>query len=297
MRRAAIGCDAVFHLAALGSVPRSMASPSASYDVNVAGSSSVFHAATEAGVRRVVYASSSSVYGDSGSLLKREGEEGQPISPYAASKAAMELVARTHAHCFDTQLIGLRFFNVFGPYQRPDASYAAVVPLFTDALMRGTSPRIFGDGRQTRDFTFVGDVVQALLLAASAQAPAIGEALNVSAGRGCSVLELFRAVRVATGRLDIDPEHVPERRGDVRQSSADITAAQTLLGFEPTWTLQDGLKAMSAGTGSGRSPSEAQSVPELSLHSGLRWLTALVGRACGPAGSVGMSIPRGANVV
>lgn len=237
------GCDVVFHLAALGSVPRSLERPSPSYDVNVVGSSTVFHAATKAGVRRVVYASSSSVYGDSAATIKREGEEGQPISPYAASKAAVELVGRTHSRCYGLEIIGLRFFNVYGPYQRPDATYAAVVPLFTDALMGGSQPQIFGDGRQIRDFTYVDDVVQALRLAAEADGQPTGEAINVSAGAGCTVLELCDAIQAACGRLDLEPLHVDERPGDIRVSRADITAAQTMLGFEPEWSLVDGLKS------------------------------------------------------
>ncbi len=243
LNRVAAGCEVVFHLAALGSVPRSLADPSPSYDVNVVGSCSVFRAASQVGARRIVYASSSSVYGDSGEALKREGEEGNPISPYAASKSAMELVARTHSRCYQMETLGLRFFNVYGPYQRPDAPYAAVVPLFTDALMRGESPKIYGDGRQVRDFTYVGDVVQALKLAATAEGHPAGEALNVSAGSGCTVLELFQAVQAAAGRLDIDALHMDERPGDIRNSRADITLARSMLGFEPEWTLAEGLKS------------------------------------------------------
>jgi UDP-N-acetylglucosamine/UDP-N-acetylgalactosamine 4-epimerase len=241
--RAAAGCDVVFHLAALGSVPRSLVEPARSYDVNVVGSCTVFQAASEVEVRRVVYASSSSVYGDSGQELKREGEEGNLISPYAASKAAVELAAEVHSRCYSTELLGLRFFNVYGPYQRPDAPYAAVVPLFTDALMRGDRPRIHGDGHQVRDFTHVADVVQALQLAATSGSVPAGLALNVSAGAGCTVLDLFRGLQAATGRFDIDPLHVDERPGDIRRSRADITAAQTTLGFQPTWRLTDGLKS------------------------------------------------------
>lgn len=211
--------------------------------MNVVGTSAVLKAASDAGVRRVIYASSSSVYGDSAETLKREGEEGRPISPYAASKAATELVARTHSRCFGTETLGLRFFNVYGPFQRHDSPYAAVVPLFTDALMHGRSPQIFGDGEQVRDFTYVGDVVRALILAASAEGQPAGQAINVSAGAGCTVLDLLRAVQDATGRLDVEPEHVGQRPGDVRRSRADIGAARAMLGFEPEWTLVDGLKS------------------------------------------------------
>ena len=240
---AARGCSVVFHLAALGSVPRSVADPGPSFDVNVVGSSAVFEAASEARVARVVYASSSSVYGDSTAPVKREGAEGNPISPYAASKAAMELAARAHSRCYGLEMLGLRFFNVYGPYQRPDAPYAAVVPLFTDALMSGRQPTVYGDGQQVRDFTYVGDVVRALTLAGHCGGRPTGEAINVSAGAGFTVLELFRAVQAATGRTEVLPSHQAERTGDIRVSRADITVAQTSLGFDPEWTLADGLKA------------------------------------------------------
>ncbi|MGH1488402.1 MAG: NAD-dependent epimerase/dehydratase family protein [Acidimicrobiales bacterium] len=241
--KAAEGCSKVFHLAALGSVPRSLEAPGPSYHVNLYGSVNVFEAARRAGAQNTVYASSSSVYGNTESRYKREGEEGSPISPYAASKAAMELAARTHAACYEMDILGLRFFNVFGPYQRPDAAYAAVVPLFTDALNQGRQPTIFGDGLQVRDFTYVGDVVHALLLAGAASGNPRGEALNVSSGVGQSVLDIFSAVRAAAGfSADLQPVHAPERAGDIRVSRADIGQAKVRLGFEPDWTLEDGMK-------------------------------------------------------
>lgn len=240
--QAAAGCEYVFHLAALGSVPRSIERPGPSYEVNLVGSVNVFDAARKADVKRIVYSSSSSVYGNTTDGLKAEGAEGDPISPYAASKAAMELAARTQHTCYGTEVLGLRFFNVFGPFQRPDATYAAVVPLFTDALLSGRRPKIFGDGEQIRDFTYVDDVVQALLLAATVDTEASGEALNVSVGRGHSVLGLFEGIQAATGVYDIEPEFAPEREGDIRMSRADITQATARLGFQPTWTVEDGLK-------------------------------------------------------
>lgn len=234
--------DTVFHLAALGSVPRSLNRPCPTYEVNTLGSINVFEAARCAGARRVVYASSSSVYGNTNATLKVEGEEGDPISPYAASKAAMELAARTHSACYGLDIIGLRFFNVFGPFQRPDAEYAAVVPLFTQSLLEGRSPVIFGDGEQVRDFTFVDDVLQALELAALATGPFAGDAVNVSGGRPVSVNRLFEHVRSAVGASDIASTHTAERQGDIRVSRADLSLAGELLGYEPSWTMADGMK-------------------------------------------------------
>lgn len=190
----------------------------------------------------MVYASSSSVYGNTTAKLKVEGEEGAPISPYAASKAAMELIARTHSLCYGLDIIGLRFFNVFGPYQRPDAEYAAVIPLFTQSILEGCSPTIFGDGEQVRDFTFVDDVIQALSMAAVANGPFGGEAVNVSGGYPVSVNRLFEHVRAAAGAIDVTPTHIGERKGDIRVSRADLSLASELLAYEPSWTVADGVK-------------------------------------------------------
>lgn len=249
------GVDCVYHLAALGSVPRSLATPCASYEVNVLGSANVFEAARAANVRRVVYASSSSVYGDSADPYKIEGREGRPISPYAASKACMELLALTSAGCYGQDLLGLRFFNVFGPFQRPDAEYAAVVPLFAKSLLDGNPPTIFGDGGQVRDFTYVEDVVDALVLAGSSTKRHCGEALNIAAGRPTTVRKLFEAVRAAVGADSIEPLYAPARLGDIRESRADTSLAESLLRFQASWDPADGLKGYVAwlehGTGRG----------------------------------------------
>ncbi|HUF77585.1 MAG TPA: SDR family NAD(P)-dependent oxidoreductase [Thermoanaerobaculia bacterium] len=240
-RSAAEGARFVFHQAALGSVPRSMADPATTVAVNVTGTTNVFAAARDAGVARVVYASSSSVYGDSDRLPKREGEEGRPLSPYALSKAMDEELARLFALCFGQQLLGLRYFNVYGPRQSPEGPYAAVVPRFFAACRAGEPPRIHGDGEQSRDFTYVADAVRANLLAAAAPAAACGHAYNVAGGRRTSVLELAEAIRELAGPCP-PPLHEPARPGDVRHSQADPTAAREALGFTAEVDLAEGLR-------------------------------------------------------
>jgi nucleoside-diphosphate-sugar epimerase len=239
-RRASAGAHFVFHLAALGSVPRSMRDPASTIAVNVTGTANVFAAAREAGVRRVVFASSSSVYGDSETLPKREGEEGRPLSPYALSKRVDEDLARVFHDCYGMELVGLRFFNVYGPRQRPDGPYAAVVPRFLHALRTGQPPTIYGDGEQRRDFTFVTDAVRAALLAASADAAEASPGYNVAGGTPVTINELARCLREVVGG---GPEavHVPERDGDIRHSQADLSRAARDIGYSPTVRLLDGL--------------------------------------------------------
>ncbi len=239
-RRACRDAAYVFHQAALGSVPRSMADPATTVAVNVAGTANVFAAARDAEVRRVVYASSSSVYGDSDRLPKREGEEGVPLSPYARSKAMNEELAETFARCFAMELIGLRYFNVYGPRQDPEGPYAAVIPRFFKACLAGEAPVIYGDGEQSRDFTYVADAVAANLLAAAAPGSACGRAYNVAAGRRTTVNELARAVARQCG-TDLGPRHAEPRPGDVRHSQADPTRAREHLGFAAEFDLDSGL--------------------------------------------------------
>lgn len=239
--RACAGVDLVFHQGALGSVPRSMEDPGTTIAVNVSGTANLFAAARDAGVRRVVYASSSSVYGDSTVLPKREGEEGRPLSPYALSKAMDEELAQVFADCFGLELVGLRYFNVYGPRQDPSGPYAAVVPRFFQAALAGDAPTIHGDGLQSRDFTFVADAVAANLLAAGAPAKASGHAFNVAAGRSATVLELAAAIReLVPGALK--PEHGPPRPGDVRHSEAATEKARDALGFTAEVELREGLR-------------------------------------------------------
>jgi nucleoside-diphosphate-sugar epimerase len=244
-RRACRGCALVFHQAARGSVPRSLAEPEATMAVNVGGTANLFVAARAAGARRLVYASSSSVYGDSPGLPKREGEEGRPLSPYALSKRVGEELADTFARCYGMELVGLRYFNVYGPRQDPAGPYAAVIPRFFAALLAGEPPVVYGDGRQSRDFTFVADAVEANLLAAGAAAAACGRAYNVASGRRTTIAELAAAVRRVVGGGP-EARHEPPRPGDVLHSLADLTAAGAALGYAPAVDLDAGLERSQA---------------------------------------------------
>lgn len=239
-RRACAGVSIVFHQAALGSVPRSMEDPGTTIAVNVGGTANVFAAARNAGARRVIYASSSSVYGDSDRLPKREGEEGKPLSPYALSKVMNEQLAEMFALAFGLEAIGLRYFNVYGPRQDPEGPYAAVIPRFFRAYLSGQAPVIYGDGLQSRDFTFVDDAVRANLLGARAPSSACGRAYNVAGGRGVTVGELARLVRELLGEGP-SPRHEASRPGDVRHSLADSTLASSRLGYGPQVALAEGL--------------------------------------------------------
>jgi nucleoside-diphosphate-sugar epimerase len=231
----------VFHQAALGSVPRSMKDPATTIAVNASGTANVFAAARDAGVSRVIYASSSSVYGDSDKLPKHEGEEGRPLSPYALSKVMNEQLAEVFGLCFGTELIGLRYFNVYGPRQDPDGPYAAVIPRFFKTLAGGKAPVVYGDGEQSRDFTFVGDAVAANLLAAGAPADACSSAYNVAPGTRTTIRELAASIREVAGGGP-EPVFADPRPGDVRHSQADGTSAARALGFRAATGLKDGLR-------------------------------------------------------
>jgi UDP-N-acetylglucosamine/UDP-N-acetylgalactosamine 4-epimerase len=248
-RAACAGVDLVLHQAGLGSVPRSMADPRTTHDVNVTGFINMLLAARDAGVRRVVYASSSSVYGDDATLPKREDRVGQPLSPYAASKAADELYAGVFGLAYGLGLIGLRYFNVFGPRQDPEGPYAAVMPRWFAALLAGAEVVIYGDGETSRDFCYVANVVQANLLAALTVTPAaIGRVYNVACGERTTLNELFALIRAQVARFRPEAaaaqaEHADFRPGDVRHSLADVSQAATLLGYEPTHQVGAGLAA------------------------------------------------------
>ncbi len=237
---ACAGVELVFHQAALGSVPRSVADPATSIEVNVTGTANLFDAARKSGVRRVVYASSSAVYGDSRELPKREGTEGSPLSPYALSKQMNEQLAKIFDRCYDMDLIGLRYFNVYGPRQRHDGPYAAAIPRFFDAYRNRRAPVIFGDGEQSRDFTYVADAVQANLLAAGAPETAKGRAFNIAAGRRATVNELAAIIRRLAGGGP-DPIHEAPRAGDVRHSFADLSASRGILGYASQHDVETGL--------------------------------------------------------
>lgn len=240
-RDAVAGAAFVFHQAARGSVPRSMADPVGTIDINVRGTATVFAACRDARVPTVVYASSSSVYGDSATLPKREGDEGRPLSPYALSKASGEQLAEVFGRCYGMRILGLRYFNVFGPRQDPNGPYAAVVPRFFSAIRRGEAPVIYGDGEQSRDFTYVSDVVHANLLAAGAPEAAWGRAYNVAPGGGSTVTALARAILVACGGGP-NPVHAPPRAGDILHSCADSSAAASAFGFRAEVSLEEGIR-------------------------------------------------------
>ena len=242
-RRACTGVEVVFHQAALGSVPRSMKDPATTIAVNVGGTANLLTAARDAGVDRVVYASSSSVYGDSVELPKREGEEGEVFSPYAASKAMDEELARVFGRAFGLEAVGLRYFNVYGPRQDPAGPYAAVIPRFFAAALAGEAMVIHGDGEQSRDFTYVADAVQANLRAATAP-KAAGRTYNVAAGRRTTVNELAAAIADLVRATGVDvppPRHVDPRPGEVPHSLADLSRTRSELGYEPTHDLRQGL--------------------------------------------------------
>ncbi|MCP4664175.1 MAG: SDR family oxidoreductase [bacterium] len=249
--RACAGCRVIFHQAALGSVPRSMRDPASTIDVNVGGTANLLAAARDAEVERVVYASSSSVYGASPELPRREGREGPALSPYALSKQMGEQLAEIFGRCFGMELIGLRYFNVYGPRQRPDGPYAAVVPRFIQACRAGERPTIYGDGRQSRDFTYVEDVVEANLLAATAPAGACGKAYNVGCGTATTITRLARLIAAIFGR-ELEPVFEPPRDGDVHDSVADPQAATAAIGFQPRFDLDRGLARTCRGDLTGR---------------------------------------------
>ncbi len=240
-QKACAGIEIVYHVAALPSVPRSMKDPWASHDHNVNGTIQLLLAARKAGARRVVYSSSSSIYGDTPVLPKVETLEPLPRSPYAAAKLAGEQAVLAYSRAGLLEGVALRYFNVFGPRQFPGSAYAAIIPALLEAALKGSAAKIFGDGKQTRDFTYVANVVEANLLAASAKAEqACGQPMNIGAGRRTSLLELVDLVRQATGRpLALD--HGPPREGDVRDSLASLDRAGSCIGYQVKLGLRDGL--------------------------------------------------------
>lgn len=239
------GVDGIFHQAALGSVPRSVMDPITTQNVNADGTLNIFWAAHLNKTPRVVYASSSSVYGDSEILPKKEGSEGLPLSPYALTKKLNEDHSRLFFSLYGLETIGLRYFNVYGPRQDPDSEYAAVIPKFVTRLLRGLAPTIYGSGLQSRDFTFVKDVVQANLLAMVAPSSNCGRAYNIGRGDQVNLLDLLIALQELLG-TSVEPVHENPRAGDVMHSSADASDAKRCLGFSADCTLRDGL-AMSIG--------------------------------------------------
>jgi nucleoside-diphosphate-sugar epimerase len=240
VRKATAGVNAVLHQAALGSVPRSVEDPVTTQQINADGTLNVFLAARDNGALRVVYASSSSVYGDSEILPKREGNEGRALSPYALTKKNNEEYGRLFMDLYAFETIGLRYFNVYGPRQDPNSQYAAVIPRFATALLAGEPPTVYGTGLQTRDFTYVKDVVEANVLALEAPPDACGRAFNIGCGSRASLLELLEALQGLL-KTKISPQFDPPRPGDVMHSSADISLAEKVLGFRARSELTEGL--------------------------------------------------------
>ncbi len=240
VRQAVEGVEVVFHQAAMRSVPRSIEDPLGANDNNINGTLHVFEAARRAGVRRVVYASSSSVYGDRPTLPKREDQPPAPISPYAVSKVANEHYGAVWYRLFGLETIGLRYFNVFGPRQDPFSEYAAVIPRFILWALSGTPLEVHGDGSQSRDFTYIDNVVDANLLAANA--PSVGgEVFNVGCGDQVSLLWIIETLEATLGG-PLQRRHVPSRAGDVPHTLADTTKAQRLLGYSPKIDFDEGLR-------------------------------------------------------
>ena len=240
-KQACEGMYWVSHQAALGSVPRSVADPVTTNQINVDGYVNVLTAARNSGVKRVVYASSSSVYGDEKTLPKTEEKIGKPLSPYAVSKLAGELYQSVFAQVYQQEIIGLRYFNVFGPRQDPNGPYAAVIPKFIDRILSQQPVMIDGDGGQTRDFTFIENVVQANMLAfTTANADALGQVYNVAVGERFTVLELFQHLSQLLG-VEAHAENQPSRPGDIRDSLASIDKAHRLLGYDPKYRMKQGL--------------------------------------------------------
>lgn len=236
------GIDAVSHQAALGSVPRSIADPLTTNNVNITGTLNIFNAAKEKGTKRIVYAASSSTYGDHPGLPKVEDTIGKPLSPYAVTKYVNELYAKIYADIYGLELIGLRYFNVFGPNQNPKGAYAAVIPLFVKAVLNNEPPIINGDGAHSRDFTFVENAVQANALALFTEnKQALNQVYNIAYGAQTSLVEVFEMIKEIAGS-DLAPKFGPERKGDVKHSLADISKAKKLLGYNPQFDTREGMK-------------------------------------------------------
>jgi UDP-N-acetylglucosamine 4-epimerase len=231
----------ISHQAALGSVPRSIQDPLTTNDVNIGGTLTVFNIAKELGINRIVYAASSSTYGDHPGLPKKEDIIGNPLSPYAVTKLVNELYARVFANIYGLQSIGLRYFNVFGPRQNPKGPYAAVIPLFARAILDNVPPVINGDGTTSRDFTYIDNVVQANMKALFTDSPqAVNQVYNIAYGERTTLNELFENL-VKTAEVDLKPEYGTERQGDVKHSLADISKAKQLLGYDPQVNVAEGL--------------------------------------------------------
>ncbi|MFQ5474852.1 MAG: SDR family oxidoreductase [Candidatus Nanoarchaeia archaeon] len=235
-----VGVDFVLHLAAFVSVAESVDNPMLCHNINSTGTLNVLMAAKKCGVKRVIYSSSAAVYGDDPVLPKKEDMLPSPKSPYAASKLSGEYYCYMFNHLYGLETVVLRYFNVYGPRQRADSEYAAVIPKFVDAIKSGRQPMIFGDGRQTRDFCFVSDVVNANLLSCSSS-DAPGKVFNIANGRTLSILQVLSVLCTSLGK-DVNPVHKEERAGDIKHSSADIVKAEKMLSYRPDISFEEGIR-------------------------------------------------------
>ncbi len=240
--KACEGVNYVLHQAAWGSVPRSIEMPLFYCANNITGTLNMLEAARVNGIKKFVYASSSSVYGDEPNLPKREGREGNLLSPYALSKMCDEEWAKQYTKHYGLPTIGLRYFNVFGRRQNPEGAYAAVIPKFIKLLLEGKQPTINGDGKQSRDFTYIDNVIEANLKACMAPAEADGQAYNIAYGGREYLIDIYNKLTEALN-VDIEPIYGPDRAGDIKHSNADITKARTLLNYDPQWDFERGIKA------------------------------------------------------
>jgi UDP-glucose 4-epimerase len=251
-RKAAKGAEVVLHQAAIPSVPRSVAEPLPSHSSGPTATLNMLEAARQAGARRFLFAASSSAYGNTDELPKLETMLPRPMSPYAAGKLAGEYYVRVYARTMGLDGVSLRYFNIFGPRQDPSSPYSGVISLFSKAMSEGRRPIIYGDGHQTRDFTYVDNAVSANLLALRAPDPLRGEVLNVGTGRRVSLRDLVKALNTALG-TSLEPEYHPERAGDVRDSLASLDRIRIVLDYQPKVNFEDGLKrTLEAGKGASR---------------------------------------------
>jgi UDP-glucose 4-epimerase len=238
--KAMMGIEYVFHEAALVSVPLSIEQPVANYEINVTGTLNILIAAQQVGIKRVVFAGSSAAYGDSPEPFKTEGMAPRAKSPYAAAKVAAESFCQAYNAVYDLETTVVRYFNVFGPRQDPQSPYAAVIPIFASAMLAGKQPVIFGDGQQTRDFTYVGDVVRGNMLAMHSS-EAAGEVFNIASGKSVNLLELVSHLNTVLG-TNVEPRFAPPRAGDILHSCADISKARQVLRYEPLTSFAEGLE-------------------------------------------------------
>ncbi|MBQ9742164.1 MAG: SDR family oxidoreductase [Ruminococcus sp.] len=240
--KACEGVDYVLNQAAWGSVPRSIEMPLLYEDINIGGTLNMMEAARRCGVKKFVYASSSSVYGDEPNLPKKEGREGNLLSPYALTKRVDEEYGKLYKKLYGLDTYGMRYFNVFGRRQDPDGAYAAVIPKFIKQLLRGEVPTINGDGKQSRDFTYVENVIEANLKACLASSDAAGEAFNVAYGGREYLIDIYYGLTKALGKEGVEPNFGPDRAGDIKHSNADISKAKELLGYDPDYSFERGIE-------------------------------------------------------